>query len=1402
MKVSAHRYTALLVLVLALVLSIAPGMAQESPNRARSVPTREIQVMDNAVVARDLVRNAITDSQGRLQVIVTLAEEPAVRAFINAGGRANRAAADSAARFQASRVAAQQNSFRAALPSLNAVELGRTSYVVNTVTVAVPTSQIPALLALPGVVSVVPDAIVERLDTQITDSSGAPRAWAGDFNNTSYTGRGIVVAVIDDGIDYTHAQFGGSALDFADISSRTTLGPELDGIFPAPYPVQNIGDPKIVGGWDFVGDAYDAALNPVLDPNPNPITCPESLFTAHGTSVSSFISGYGVLADGSTFTGPYNNSTLSGYPAADPAFRIGPGLAPESAVVGLRIFGCVGSTSTALIIEAINAAVAGGVDTNGDGNLDVTFPQADIINMSLGAPYGSSAPSDPRNVAIKNATDAGVIVVASAGNNSDNHFVTGTPATAEGAISVAASTQKALTVRSTVPGDDPIFYPAGVGSANPNPTLVTAPPILLEYRQACGLDPRPDLTGLIVVTEFASGVCGTLASGNSVASSGAVGFLVAIDGGIFGSSSITSMNISTRHFYGRLLDELSRPGVTITLSPNEETVDGPALDMASFSSRGPSRRSPGFTKPDLSATGTLGVAAAGGSNDGTTIFGGTSQAAPVVAGMMALLREAYPDWSVQELKALAINTAVVDLTDDVTGGPFSTIRTGTGRIDVVSAFQSQAIAYNKDFPLGVGVDFGLVEVKPNQNIVQNRTITIENKGTTPITYRADFITRVGMPGVRVVVVPDRVTVPPGQSRDIQVRLRGRPGANAGVPDPTLWRVNFGERIVQSEVSGYVRLRTPGATNLRVGVHAMPRLAANSFPPNEVTVTGVTGLGTLNFSGPGIDTGLNPPDDIVSVTTAFELVGSFAPSSSSVVVPDGDILHVGVASNPFFGDTAFALVTQGDWEPLFTNFSSILIDSTQNGVYDYEIVLCFIQPYFDVMQVCFIDLLGRFASPGTLLGLGDLPNFFGPGTINTYAHNNNVIFLPFSVYLLDLFSEDNLEPDYSPEFDFEVVTTSWDSPGFRVVGPFTHNYDAPVVSSSFTPMPFTISGNNAQLDFAYDFLSYDLDTDTPQLLLLHHHGARGQRTQVVNVNVLPTDGYVLLSPLDEEIITQPGMILPEWTDSGAAQYTFRLFKLSDNQRTPIGEVATITGTRDLFDDNIDCYAGVCSLFVNVSSLSDGTYSWTVIDSDGREASNGAFLFTIHRFDLELVRNGDMEVDANNDRVPDGWRGIRLSADRRLCNNANRTVSFTGNCAFRFRGGPGENSVLRQNLDLSRFSSNTVLELSFAVDTNRAPLNNFARVVINYTDGTRSVQNISIPDTTNGYEVITETIFINGPVANANLQFRNRQTSGRIFLDAVSLIAVGADGPPPAGPLSVPDFLPLPDAPEDFRGTGSR
>src|SRR5262249_46060089 len=158
----------------------------------------------------------------------------------------------------------------------------------------------------------------------------APKAWGNVLGlGRSLTGAGIIVGIIDTGIDYQHPDFGGTGHRYAN-NDRVHIKP---GQFPTA---------KVVGGTDLVGDDYTGGNTP--EPDPNPTDC-----NGHGTHVAGTAAGFGVNADGTTYTGPYGPSTPFS------SLRIGPGVAPGALLFAIRVFGCTGGS--AVVPQAIEYAM-------------------------------------------------------------------------------------------------------------------------------------------------------------------------------------------------------------------------------------------------------------------------------------------------------------------------------------------------------------------------------------------------------------------------------------------------------------------------------------------------------------------------------------------------------------------------------------------------------------------------------------------------------------------------------------------------------------------------------------------------------------------------------------------------------------------------------------------------------------------------------------------------------------------------------------------------------------------------------------------------------------------------------------------------------------------------------------
>src|SRR5438067_5621514 len=308
-------------------------------------------------------------------VVLKLAGDPVAVARGNApDGKI--AAADKAG--IESQLAAQQAALVTAIEANGGTVLAKFQNAINGIKVTIPADKLAALATLPGVVEVKRVAVHKRLNAISVPFIGAPQVWDG---KAGFRGEHVKVAIIDTGIDYTHANFGGpgtpDAYNNAFKSSTQPADPKLFGP----------NAPKVKGGIDLVGDDYDANdPSTVPAPDANPLDC-----GAHGSHVAGTVAGFGVLSDGTSYQGPYDLT------APWAGFGIGPGVAPMADLYAVRVFGCGGSTN--VVVDALDWAVKN---------------EMQVVNMSLGSPFGS--PDDADAEASNNAAEAGVIVVAAAGN--------------------------------------------------------------------------------------------------------------------------------------------------------------------------------------------------------------------------------------------------------------------------------------------------------------------------------------------------------------------------------------------------------------------------------------------------------------------------------------------------------------------------------------------------------------------------------------------------------------------------------------------------------------------------------------------------------------------------------------------------------------------------------------------------------------------------------------------------------------------------------------------------------------------------------------------------------------------------------------------------------------------------
>ena len=1101
---------------------------------------------DESLTAQDGSATARTpDASDRLALFVELVDEPASVVYADAleGSSLPKeeavAEATAAARAQLDKIRRAQDTVAAAMQArgLDATEIYRVQRVLNGIAVYASPAQLEELRRLPGVRAVhtiVPE--YPDLSTSIPFIR-APELWNNAAGvRTNLTGAGIKVGIIDTGIDYQHSNFGGrGALTDYQANNRTT---NADGFFPTQ---------KVVGGFDFAGDAYTGSNTPV--PDPDPMDC-----NGHGTHVAGIAAGQGVNADGTTFTGPYGTTTPFG------SLRIGPGAAPRASLYALRVFGCTGSTN--ITVRAIEWSI----DPNGDGDFE---DRLDVINMSLGSNFGTAL--NPTALASDNAVRAGVIVVASAGNAANTFFISGAPGVSGRAISVANTLDPGAggVNQSRINSPPAIARDLPVSNALYGPQLfdVTGDVVVgLDVAEpadpGAGLVAGTTTDGCSPLTNAAAvvgkivlvdrGRCAFEQKSKNAQDAGAIGVIIANnaaglppnfsdDPTITSSNTVPTVGISQAD--GNAIKGQLSGGNTVNVTLRRVS---PEDTIASTSSRGP--RGGGTSsifalKPDIAAPGTnitsaqTGVSCPGCitptatpapvgfiPNNQALTLSGTSMAAPHVAGVMALLRELNPTWTVEELKAQVMNGALRDVFTQPAGGGarLGPGLVGAGRVDAVSAASTSVVAYNAE-------DAGLVSVSFDNEVVEGatriKTVRVVNKGTTDVTYTLGIDTVTDAPGVSYSLPGgNTIVAPAGQTVTFQVRMDAvedqmdhvrhadTPATQTG-PNPfnTVF-ANF-PRHYLTEEGAYITFTVGSELRLRVPVYS-PARPASTMRASDVIPSGNTNIA---LTGTDVCTGTRAagptctgsfPVDVVSLVSAFELQ-VFSPRNTNIS-GEQDIRYTGVAYDPATDRIRFGVVSYEEWSTPNDVAYNIFIDADENGTYERVVFNtspgAIARRNFGNANASAQDIFATmvFTLPSTVsFNSNWLVNAARADQFDTVVFNNNVMFLSVPPSALGL-SSGNSNFRYKVETcpGFAPLCSSLEgfAPTDRAAGPYTWDYLLPGMNFGSQVLVQDMNGGAINVDTTLTSMNA---YGSLGALLLHHHNARGTRAEVVAVEGVTT-----------------------------------------------------------------------------------------------------------------------------------------------------------------------------------------------------------------------------------------------------------------------------------------------------------
>jgi len=888
--------------------------------------------------------------------------------------------------------------------------IGTLTNLVSATLVTGDAAKIRALASNPDVVAIYR---VARKKLENANSDAFTKA-LDTWKETGNTGYGVRIGIIDTGLDYTHADFGGPGTTAA---YNTAYGTDGTG----PIPAGTFDRTKFIGGYDFAGHNYDADPDSTLPghtdvpaPDANPI---DSLSTSpnsgHGTHVAGTAAGYGVDEDGNTFTGDYSTiDSLAGW-------EIGPGTAPEAQLYSLKVFGDIGGSTDVTALALDRAA-----DPNNDGDFS---DRLDVVNLSLGSD-GSPA-DDPDNIVIDKLSALGTVVAIASGNAGDITDIGGGPGNAASALTVANSVAAPVLDAVEVTGaNDPELEGKTFGAQNSvaytGTTDVTAP---VAYVSASfdGCSPFTPEQAAIVTGKIAylwwddndnTRVCGSAVRFNNAAAAGAVGVLLPTEvpvfvAGIAGNAAIPGAQLIASAT-DDLIGEIAGGTLELRIGPGlamQGTQDGAGDLLNDGSSRGV-HGSLGVIKPDVAAPGTGISSAASGTGDAPHVLSGTSMATPHVAGIAALVVRAHPAWTSAQVKAAVMNTATHDVTTLPDGGglKYGPQRVGSGRVDALDAVQAKVIAYNKAKPALTSVTFGVVKVGASK-VVQKQVVTVKNfDNNNAKTYATSVSLATKSGGATITASPATITVPKGGSVDVTLTLTADPATLAKQIDPTSDdEVSGLGREFVTEVAGRLVLKPSSGPELRLPVQAAPKLVSALTAGSPVFTSSGASTAALPVTGRGVTKGgfdsISAP--LVLAATSPKLAVNPALRTSQTALDSGDIKYVGWSSTvPYvtaindpahvpaavFNKLEIGLAVYGDWASLGrVTVPVIEIDVNKDGTPDIEADIFKLSDASDLTVVATFDL-----TTGENVGL-ELVNEEA-GDVDTGIFDNSVLVAPINL----------------------------------------------------------------------------------------------------------------------------------------------------------------------------------------------------------------------------------------------------------------------------------------------------------------------------------------------------------------------------------------------------------------------
>ena len=506
----------------------------------------------------------------------------------------------------------------------------------------------------------------------LPDTANSTRMIGGGLaNETGFTGEGMLIAILDTGVDMDHQIFSKAP------ANPALTQDDVKGLL-SQYDFQAEGFVKGLS----VSSVYKSAKFPFqFDYGDKDTDGAPGTKSSHGTHVASTAAGCtGINADVQ-------------------------GVAPDAQIANMNVFNSSGSASYADILSALEDCMLLGVD---------------VANLSLGSDAGYIDYENPDEFTesllnvFKRAGESGMSLAVAAGNaysaaygdafgnkalaSNPDYGLISEPSTYGESMSVAAvSNSKVKSPYITVGGRDFAYQDSGTISTDENAKIFRelAKKGELEYAVVPGYGTEDDYEGIDVSGKVAlvqrGGGMYYEQKERSAYAHGAIAMLVYnnVPGMLY--MSITDWKMPCAFISQEAGEYLkAQENKVLTVGASDKLVDSPTYGMADFSSWGATTEL--TLKPEITAPG-AGIYAAVPGNAYESMDG-TSMASPHAAGAMAIVQQALKARGMTDatqrkhmVDTLLMSTASIIY--DSNGQPYSPRKQGAGLININDAVKTE-----------------------------------------------------------------------------------------------------------------------------------------------------------------------------------------------------------------------------------------------------------------------------------------------------------------------------------------------------------------------------------------------------------------------------------------------------------------------------------------------------------------------------------------------------------------------------------------------------------------------------------------------------------------------------------------------------------------------------------------